>query len=65
MEAAPVSVIHSFYLLTWRGTGQTRNRRFFMVASWAALGALLGRSWRLLAPSWCLLGRFWRLLGRS
>ena len=36
-----------------------------LFASWAALGALLGRSWPLLALSLRLLGRSWPLLGRS
>ena len=35
------------------------------LASGAALGALLGRSWPLLALSWRLLGRSWLLPGRS
>ena len=36
---------------------------FIFFASWAALGALLGRSWRLLGRSWRLLGRSWALPG--
>ena len=49
---------------------QERKRKWspfllLFLASWAALGVLLGRFWRLLGPSWRLLGRSWPLPGRS
>ena len=47
------------------GTANGNPFWLLFLASWAALGVLLGRSWRLLGPSWRLLGRSWALLGRS
>ena len=35
------------------------------MASWGALGALLGASWAILGPSWAFLGPSWGSLGPS
>ena len=35
------------------------------MASWGALGALLGASWTILEPSWTFLGPSWGSLGQS